>query len=118
MVEVGWTRTVVGPVLRLKSALVVCGRTLVPNSFAPDFEPSWAVPASLPLGEESGTRGVPSIRQKTRASSFSKRLHWGQRFMVYLCPMCFRDSCKCNFSLTPGLGLKARKDFFDKPLQR
>ena len=65
----------------MMGALVVCGRMLVPILLAADDELSRAVPASLPGEDESLTSAVPSERQKTSASSFSMRLHWGQRFI-------------------------------------
>src|SRR5688572_14254586 len=46
-------------------------------------EPSRAVPASLPIADESLTKVAPSTRQNFSASSVSTRLHWGQRFIVY-----------------------------------
>ena len=42
---------------------------------------SFAVPASLPSGNESLTSAVPSARQNASVSSASTRLHWGQRFI-------------------------------------
>src|SRR5438552_19080913 len=77
----GTGSTVVGAVARFMAASVVCGRMLVSDSVAVD--PSFAVPASLPSDDESLTRRVPSARQKTSASSLSKRLHCGQRFMFH-----------------------------------
>src|SRR6266404_5614721 len=74
--------TVVGAVGRLVLALVLCGRTLVSISVAADVEPSRAVPASLPNDEESLTSTAPSARQKTSASSVSRRLHVGLRFIL------------------------------------
>src|SRR2546421_3053970 len=73
--------TPVGPVPRFLAASVVCGRTLVSISLDADVVPSFAVPASLSSDDESLTKRVPSARQKTSASSFSKRLHEGQRFI-------------------------------------
>ena len=64
---------------RLMSAsLTVCGRMLVSVSVAPGVEPNLTVPASE---LESLTKAVPSTRQNTSASSFSTRLHSGQRFI-------------------------------------
>src|SRR5437588_12502350 len=65
---------------RLMSAsLTVCGRMLVSVSVAPGVEPNLTVPASE---LESLTKAVPSTRQNTSASSFSTRLHSGQRFIL------------------------------------
>src|SRR6185369_12823546 len=44
-------------------------------------EPSLAVPTSPLSSEELMTKGAPSTRQKTSVSSFSTRLHVGQRFI-------------------------------------
>src|SRR5207247_5456393 len=71
--------TVVGAVARFMAASVVCGRMLVSDSVA--VNSSFAVPASLPSDDEPLIRRVPSARQKTSASSLSKRLHEGQRFI-------------------------------------
>src|SRR5688500_17881487 len=46
-------------------------------------EPRRAVPASLPIADESLTKVAPSTRQNFSASTVSTRLHWGQRFIVY-----------------------------------
>src|SRR5437764_14926636 len=70
---------VVGAVARFMAASVVCGRMLVSDSVA--VNPGFAVPPSLPSDDESLTRRVPSARQNVSASSLSKRLQCGQRFI-------------------------------------
>src|SRR5262245_13741764 len=81
-------------------ASVECGRMLVSISLDglaatnPRFD-------SL-ADKESLTRGVPSARQKPSVSSFSTRLHEGQRFI------CCRASCqlaalKLEFTQTNSL---------------
>src|SRR2546427_5706033 len=70
--------TVVGPVARFIAELVVCVRMLVSISDVTGAEPSVAVPGSLPSDEDSLTSAVPSARQKTSASSVSRRLQAGQ----------------------------------------
>jgi len=62
-----------------------------------NVDPSFAVPASLLSDDESLTRRVPSTRQNTRASSFSTRLHSGQRFIVWSAAAWRRVSWKCRF---------------------
>jgi len=73
--------TVVAALARASPALVVWGRMLVSILVAADAELSCAVPASLPSDDESRTSAVPSARQNASVSSFSTRLHAGQRFI-------------------------------------
>jgi hypothetical protein len=73
---------VVGAVLRLIAASVLCGRMLVSISVAADAELRCAVPNSPLSWDESLTSAVPSARQKASASSVSTRLHTGQLFIV------------------------------------
>src|SRR6266540_3785250 len=75
--------TVVDPVERLAPVSVIAGeRMLVSTSLAAGAKPNFAVPAFALDDPESLTRAVPSARQKASASSFSTRLHAGQRFMI------------------------------------
>src|SRR5262245_48272621 len=73
--------TVVGAVPRLMFASVRWGTMLVCSSLASGGEPSCAVPASLPIADESFTSVAPSTRQNFNASSLSRRWHVGQRFI-------------------------------------
>ncbi len=67
----------VGPVARLISGDVdLCGKTLVVSSLEAGTSPNTMVPASRRL-----IKVEPSTRQYASVSSFSRRLHWGQRFM-------------------------------------
>src|SRR5438132_974521 len=75
--------TVVAALARASPALVVWGRMLVSILVAADAELSCAVPASLPSDDESRTSAVPSARQNASVSSFSTRLHAGQRFIFW-----------------------------------
>src|ERR1043166_1333566 len=65
---VGNGSTVVGPVARLIPASVFCGNMPVCTSLVLT-EPSCAVPASLPIDDESITSVAPSTRQNFSASS-------------------------------------------------
>ena len=72
---------VVGPVDRFMPAAVVLGRMLVAVSLGCEVEPSYIVPNSVSTDEEPLIYAVPSVRQKTRASSVATLLHVGHRFM-------------------------------------
>lgn len=72
---------VVGPVARLISGDVeVCGKTLVLISLEVGTTPNMMVPVSCRL-----IKAEPSTRQYVSVSSFSTRLHWGQRLMKGWC---------------------------------
>src|SRR5262245_46901976 len=73
--------TVVGAVARFIFAAAVCARLSV-LTLLDDDDPSWTVPASLSIDDESLTSVAPSTRQNFSASSISTRWHWGQRFIL------------------------------------
>src|SRR5215475_9879739 len=73
------SNTVVALFERLMPASVECGRMLVSISLDTFADPT---PILDSLDDnESLTRAVPSARQKASASSGSRRLHCGQRFI-------------------------------------
>src|SRR5437016_5847526 len=99
--------TVVELVARLIPTSVVCsGRILVSISLAAGDEANFAVPASALTEPESLTSGVPSARQKTSVSSFSIRLHAGQRFIFGVLRLVAAFSFTRFFSLLQQIFLR------------
>jgi len=70
----------------------VCGSTLVSISLDTGAEVNFTVPASALTRPESLIKGVPSARHKASASSVSRRLHCGQRFILRTQPNALKEA--------------------------